>query len=63
MTKAVAGNKVNLVKWLIARGADVKVRDTTGKPVLGWAKSRQVAELLIKAGADPKPKTERVNIL
>jgi len=55
---AAATNKVELVRYLLGRGADVRVRDNLGRTVLEYASDGginelkpQVVELLRKAGA------------
>ena len=53
------GTNLPMIKLLIERGADVKKVDDTHHTPLHLARSKEAAQLLIDAGANPNARTQR----
>jgi cytohesin len=51
---AVRNDSVEIVKYLILKGADPKAPEADGETLLWAAKSREMAEFLVSRGVDPK---------
>ena len=49
---------LNVVEYLIRREADVNIKDDSGKTALDYAKTPEIREVLIKAGAKSGVKNE-----